>query len=195
MDFRLINLDCPACGSAMTAGPHDIIFLCVHCGSGAVLGNSKLEVIDSTALMPSPGHRAQVWRPGWSIEADVVVEDRLRTDGRNTAGWSARRRFIIPAFALRLKDLTQLSRALSEAIGTTGEVPKEPCLGGTMDLEDALVFIRYLIVGSEVERPDDLATVAVTISPVNHSIVALPFEESDGRLRCSISGTVVRNPR
>ena len=52
MDFHLINLDCPACGSAMTAGPHDIIFLCRHCGSGAVLGDSDLELVDRPLCYP-----------------------------------------------------------------------------------------------------------------------------------------------
>ncbi len=192
MDFHLINLDCPACGSAMAAGPHDILFLCPHCGSGAVLGNTKLDLVDSTALMPVPGRRARLWRPGWSIETDVLVNARRGTGGRVTPGWSGRRRFVIPAFPLALEDLTLLARALSSAAGATGEVPKEPCHGGTLDLVDALVFIRYLVVGSEVERPDDLATVKVEISPVSHRIVALPFEIAEGRLRCAVTGTVVR---
>ncbi|MEN8164154.1 MAG: hypothetical protein ABFS37_08495 [Acidobacteriota bacterium] len=192
MDFHLINLDCPACGSAMAAGPHDILFLCSHCGSGAVLGNTELELVDSTALMPVPGRRAMVWRPGWSIEANVIVQDRRRTGGRVTPGWSGLRRFVIPAFPLALEDLTPLARALSSNAGATGEVPKEPCQGGTLDLVDALVFVRYLIVGSEVEKPDNLATLKVEISPVSQRIVALPFELADGRLRCGVTGTVVR---
>ena len=90
--------------------------------------------------------------------------------------------------------MTPLALALSSAASTTGEVSKEPCHGGTLDLEDALVFIRYLIVGAEVERPDDLATVRVEITPVSHHIVALPFERGDGRLRCAVTGTVIREP-
>ncbi len=193
MSIHLINLDCPACGSAMAAGPHDIIFLCRHCGSGAVLGDTGLELVESTALLPVPGRRAMLWRPGWSIEADVLVDNRRRTGGRVTPGWSSLKKFVIPAFALDLQDLTPLALALSSAASTTGEVPKEPCHGGTLDLEDALVFIRYLIVGAEVERPDDLATVKVEISPVSHHIVALPFEKIDGRLRCAVTGTIVGN--
>ena len=176
----------------MTAGPHDIIFLCRHCGSGAVLGDTELELVESTALLPVPGRRAMLWRPGWSIEADVVVDDRRGIGGRVTPGWSSLRKFIIPAFSLDLQDLTPLARALSSAAGTTREVPKEPCQGGTLDLVDALVFIRYLIVGAEVERPDDLATVRVEISAVNHRIVALPFQKHDERLRCAVTGTIVR---
>ncbi len=192
MDFHLVNLDCPACGSAMAAGPNDILFLCAHCGSGAVLGDTGLDKVDSTALMPAPGRRAMLWRPGWSVEADVVVDDRRGFKGRVTPGWSGRRQFIIPAFPLALEDLTLLAGALSSAADTTGEVPKEPCLGGTLDLADTLVFIRYLIMGTEITKPDDLASVNIEISPISHRIVALPFEHADGRLRCAVTGTVVR---
>lgn len=191
MDFRLINLDCTACGSAMTAGPHDILFMCPHCGSGAVLGDSGLDLVDSSALLPTPGHRASLWRPGWSIEAEILVEDR-RSRGRVTPGWSGRRQFVIPAFPLPLEDLTLLARALSSASGATGEIPKEPCHGGRLDLVDAMVFIRYLVVGEEVQKPDHLSTVKVELSPVSHRIVALPFEHLDGRLRCAVTGTMVR---
>ncbi|RLE17534.1 MAG: hypothetical protein DRJ65_22650 [Acidobacteria bacterium] len=193
MTFHLINLDCPACGSAMSAGPHDIIFLCSHCGSGAVLGDTELELVESTALLPVPGRRATLWRPGWSIEAEVLVDERRGVGGRVTPGGSSLKNFIIPAFALDLQDLTPLAIALTSAASTTGEVPKEPCHGGTLDLEDALVFIRYLIVGAEVSRPDDLATVRVEVTPVSHHIVALPFERIDGRLRCAVTGTIVRD--
>ena len=192
MDFRLINLDCPACGSAMSAGPHDILFVCPHCSSGAILGETSLELIDSTALLPRPGFRAMLWRPGWWIEADVEITSRRDARGRVTPGWSESRTFVIPAFDLDLPDLTLLARDLSSASGTTGEVPREPCQGGTLALEDALVFIRYLLVGAEAKRPDDLAALKVEITPINHRIVALPFEELEGRLRCSVTGTVVR---
>jgi len=191
MDFRLINLDCPACGSAMNAGPHDILYVCQHCGSGAILGETELELIESTALLPTPGHRAMLWRPGWWIEADVSVQNRRDARGRVTRGWSEKRTFVIPAFALDLPDLTLLSRELSSVSGTTGEMPREPCQGGTLALEDALIFIHYLVTGAEVERPDDLATLNVEISPVSHRIVALPFDKREGRLCCSVTGTVI----
>ncbi len=192
MDFHLINLDCPACGSAMTAGPHDIIFLCGHCGSGAVLGEKGLDVVESAALLPVPGRHATLWRPGWLIEADVSVHERRTMGGRATPGWSQPRTFVIPAFFLSLEDMTPLALALSSATGTPREVPRKPCQGGTLALEDALIFIRYLVVGAEVSRPDDLASLTVEITPTKHRIVALPFEHIEGRLRCAVTGTVVR---
>ena len=91
-----------------------------------------------------------------------------------------------------LEDLTLLAGALSAAADTTGEVPKEPCQGGTLGLVDALVFIRYLIMGTEIIKPDDLASLNIEISPISHRIVALPFEHADGRLRCAVTGTIVR---
>ena len=64
MDFHLINLDCPACLeiSKFTLWEHDN--LTHQSGSGAVLGNTELNLVDSPALMPVPGRRATLWRPG-----------------------------------------------------------------------------------------------------------------------------------
>ena len=76
MVFRLVNLDCPACGSAMTGSSHDILFLCAHCGSGAILGSGGLTTVDSSALLPAPGRRAELWRPAWTIETDVTIDQR-----------------------------------------------------------------------------------------------------------------------
>ena len=53
MNLHLIGLDCPACGSAMAGEPHDVLFFCSHCGSGALLDPEGLETVESTALLPA----------------------------------------------------------------------------------------------------------------------------------------------
>ena len=99
----------------------------------------------------------------------------------------------MPAFALPLTDLVLLARALSEAAGSTGEVPREPIRGGTMAVADALTLARHIVVGEEVRQPDMLASVDVEIRETSHRLVAIPFEDGgDGRLRCAITGVVVR---
>ncbi|MCD4748145.1 MAG: hypothetical protein K8R59_02120 [Thermoanaerobaculales bacterium] len=193
MGFRLVNLDCAACGSAMTGGPHDILFLCTHCGTGALLGDDGIEKLKTTALLPASGRQAQVWKPGWSIDADVVVDHRLQIGGRRTPGWSGRYRYIIPAFPLPLPDLVLLARAVSAVSDTVDEVPRKPCRGGRLQLGDAMVFIRYLVVGAEVQQPDKLASVEVDITPVAHHLTALPFEIEGSFLRCAVTGVKVRN--
>ena len=191
MDFELVNLDCPSCGSAMQAAPRDILYLCAHCGSGAVLADSGLETVTSTALMPAPGRGARIWRPAWTIDADVVIGDRTRYGGRRTPDQSRRQTFVIPAFSMPLPDFTRLARALTAASGTTGEVPKEHCTGGTLHLEDAHTLIRYLVVGAEVQKPDTLASVRVELTPVAHRLTAVPFTRDGRFLTCSITGVKV----
>ncbi len=193
MDFRLVNLDCPACGSAMTGSSHDILFLCQHCGSGAVLQTDGLDTVESTALLPAPGHRAEVWRPAWTLEAKVDIDQRRLFGGQRTEDWSGRRTFVIPAFTLALTDLTLLARALTGVAHTTREVPKEPCHGGTLDLEDAQTLVRYLIVGEEAQKPDKLSTINVAVTPLAHRITALPFERDNDFLVCAITGVKVRS--
>lgn len=192
MSLRLAALDCPACGSAMAGEPQDMLFMCAHCGSGAILGNEGLETVESTALLPAPGRHARVWRPAWVVEAEVEVAERIRADGRPTEGSRGRRTFVVPAFELPLTDLVELCRALSEAAPTVGEVPREPIRGGTLSLADAQTLIRHVVVGDEVRKPDKLASVRVGVTETGHRLAAIPFEElPDGRLRCAVTGVTV----
>jgi len=192
VSLRLINLDCPSCGSAMRGEGLDTIFFCGHCGGAAVLDAEGLQTVDSTALLPPPGRHAQVWRPAWRIEVQARVHQRVRADGRQTPGWEGRKTFFIPAFDLSLDDMTRLSRALAEASETTAEVPREPIHGGTLSCEDALTLIRHILIGDEVRRSDMLASVVVDVHEVSQSLVALPFESGDGQLRCAVTGVTVR---
>jgi hypothetical protein len=193
MTLRLIGLDCPACGSAMRGDRHDVLFFCAHCGSGALLEEDGLQTVESTALLPSPGHHARIWKPAWVIEAEVTVDDRIRADGRHTQGWRDQMTFVMPAFPLPLEDLIRLARALSNAAGTVGEVPREPIRGGTLSMEDALTLVRHIVVGDEVRRSDMLASVEVTVDVAEQRLAAIPFEEVKGGLRCAVTGVTVRS--
>ncbi len=192
MNLHLIALDCPACGSAMGGGANDVIFFCQHCGSAALLEADGLEVMESTALLPAPGHHARFWKPAWYVEAEVTVGERIKHGGRRSGGWSSEKAFLVPAFRMSLVDLVTLARALSNTVGAVGEVPREPIRGGTLAFEDALVLARHIVVGDEVRKPDNLASIEVEITESTHRLAAIPFEDAgDGRLRCAITGVTV----
>lgn len=190
--LKLINLDCPSCGSAMNGEGLDTIFFCSHCGDAAVLDDEGIQTVESTALMPTPGRHPTVWRPAWRLEVEVQVGQRRLADGRETPGWAGRRVFYIPAFELHLSELSRLTVALSQAAGAPAEVPREPIRGGSLAHEDALVIVRHLLIGDEVRRSDMLASVEVDVHEVGVGLVALPFEGSDGQLRCAVTGVTVR---
>jgi len=191
MTVRLLPLGCPSCGSALRAEPLDIVFLCDHCGSGAVLADEGLSMLEATALLPTPGRRAELWRPAWIVEAHVRVSDRIRSDRRPTPGWEGDRTFVLPAFELPIVDLTRLALALGRAFGATGELPHEPVTGGVLGLDDALVLARHLVVGEEVRKPDMLASVEVAIEERAHRLAAIPFERSGDGLRCAVTGVTL----
>ena len=193
MSLHLVNLDCPSCGSAMSGEGLDTIFFCAHCGDAAVLDDEGLQTVESSALLPTPGRHANVWRPAWRIEVQVRVYQRVRADGRRTPDWEGRRIFYIPAFDLSLDDMTRLSRALAKVSETTREVPREPIHGGTLSVDDGLTLIRHLLIGDEVRRSDMLASVTVDLEEIAHGLVALPFEEANQRLRCAVTGVKVRS--
>ena len=192
MTLRLVSIDCPSCGSALHGEGLDTIFFCDHCGDAATLEDDGLQMVESTALLPSPGRHAREWRPAWLVEAEVTVSDRMRAKGRQSKGWQARRTFVIPAFATPLEDLTRIARALSEAVGETGEVPREPIHGGTLALDDAVTMIRHILIGNEVRKSDMLASLEVGIEVVESRLVAIPFEETTVGLKCAITGVTVR---
>ena len=192
MTLRLVSLDCPSCGSALRGEGLDTIFFCDHCGDAATLGEDGLEMVESAALVPAAGRSARTWRPAWLIEAEITVSERVRHKGRRSDGWQEQRTFVIPAFEIPLGDLTRIARALSEVIGETREVPREPIHGGTLGIDDAVTLIRHLVIGDEVRKSDMLASVMVDIEVVSSRLVAIPFETTDHGLRCSITGVTVR---
>ena len=191
MSLRLVRLDCVSCGSSLRGDPHDILFMCAHCGGGSVLGAEGLEAVESTALLPASGRRAQLWKPAWVLETEVEVSGRVRADGRPTDGSRGERRFIIPAFSLPLRSLRALARALSSSAREPGEVPRAPVPGGTLSLDDARTFARFLVVGEEVARRDTIASVEVEVLVLRYRLAALPFEQDGGELRCAVSGVKV----
>jgi hypothetical protein len=193
MTLRLVNLDCPSCGSAMRGEGFDTLFFCTHCGAAAVLAEGGLETVEGTALLPAPGRRAEVWRPAWRLDLEVNVHERVRADGRRTEGWQGRRVFFIPAFDLALGDLTRLASALAEVAEVVSEVPREPVHGGTLSVEDAVTLARHLLIGDEVHRSDMLASVVVDVDEVGRALVAVPFETVQGGLRCAVTGVTVRS--
>ena len=191
MNLRLVALDCPACGSAMRGEGEDTIFFCAHCGSAAVLEEEGLRMVESTAVLPTPGRRAELWRPAWLLETVVTVDQRIRFGGRRTDGWTDDRTFLVPAFPMPLNDLTRLTRALSGVPTEIREVPREPILGGRLGVEDAETVARHIVVGDEVRKRDQLASVEVVIEVKSHRLVALPFERVKGKLRCAVTGVTV----
>jgi len=195
MSLRLVNLDCPSCGSAMRGEGLDTIFFCGHCGGAAVLDDECLQTVDGTALLAAPGYHPRVWRPAWRLEVQVRVHHRVRADGRTTPDSEGRKTFYIPAIELSLADLTRLSRALSNVSEVGREVPKEPIHGGTLSVDDALMLVRHILVGDEVHRSDMLASVTVDIEEISRGLVALPFEEVERGLRCAVTGVVIPSAR
>jgi hypothetical protein len=191
MTLALVPLDCPTCGSAMRGEAWDVLFFCSHCGAAALLEADGLEPVVSTALLPAPGRAARVWRPAWVVDARVEVSDRVVAGGGRPTGWSDRRRFVIPAFELSLADRVRLARGLTTAGPEAGEVPREPVRGGTLRLADAVVLAQHLVVGDEVRRPDMLSSLTVTVDAEGHRLAAIPFEASNDRLRCAVTGIEV----
>ena len=126
------------------------------------------------------------------IEAEITVSERTRAGGHRTDGWRGTKTFVIPAFEMRLADLTRIMRAFAELGTELREVPRDPIHGGTLAVEDALTIIRHQLIGDEARRSDDLASVMVDIEVLSNRLVAMPWDPSKGKLTCSVTGVTVR---
>ena len=117
MILHLVSLDCPSCGSALQGEGLDTIFFCDHCGDAATLDEDGLHMVESSALLPSPGRSAREWRPAWLLEADVRVSDRVRAKGRRSEGLShlARVCRTNPALARHINN-DDLRRSVEDAV-------------------------------------------------------------------------------
>jgi predicted RNA-binding Zn-ribbon protein involved in translation (DUF1610 family) len=256
MSYALVRLSCPACGAAMRGEPFDVLFVCPSCGSGAVVEGKSLSRIPSAALAPARGRKAEVWKPGWLIEAKVGIAARETARGggifsaggrdpsflrqavldeiarkigggrgilgeilggiaagsqvegapvriaagaaggaRPQASGDARaraesdaRRFVVPAFELPLHALISLSIGYALAAIQIVDAPRETVTGGVLTLDDALALVLHRVIGAEVGKPDMLASLDVTLTPVAHSLIALPFERRGPALRCAVTG-------
>ncbi len=191
MTLLLVNLDCPSCGSALKGEHNDILFICTHCSTGAFIGDTGLEQINTTALLPTPGRHATSWRPAWLLETTVKIDQRWVAGSPPSGAAHYQRSFIIPAFDLPFSDLTTLTQALIRAESSVAEVPHEPIRGGTLSLADAETFIRHIVVGEEVHKSDMLISVMVDITINSHRLAALPFEKKGEQLACAVTGTKI----
>ena len=76
MTVKLTKLSCPKCGAALKGEPSDLLFTCPSCGSGAAIEEEGLQPVECVALLPARDRKADLWKPGWLIEASVEIAAR-----------------------------------------------------------------------------------------------------------------------
>lgn len=188
----LVPLECPSCGSGLTAGPWDVVFLCRHCGGGARLGPDGLLEVEAVALAASPGRTVTGWRPAWLLDTTVAIRDRVVAGGGRSPDRRGSRRFLVAAWDLPLADLVRLARAHAATAAGTGELMSDPIPGGRISVEDAVAVARHVVIGEEVQAPDQLTSLTVDLELERARLAAVPVEETADRCRCAVTGVGYR---
>lgn len=163
---ELIPMYCLKCQSPIPAGVDETVWVCSACGQGMLLDPDKGLVnleIHFTADLPQgvPGH------PYW-VSSGKVSANRTTFAGDQTremqAFWLEPRRFIIPAYALELEEITRLGVNLvrQPPVMTPASSPS-PFYPVVLMPEDVRPLVEFIVLSIEAERRDALKELTFTL--------------------------------
>ncbi len=134
----------------------------------------------------APGN--DLYKPFWLVSARVSIEERMagggafsglmsfflgdRSDSRAPAGEGI---FVLPAFPAPLAAVTELTRRYTEAVPELGERLGERLLGGCYDEADAHKLGHFVLIASEVDKPDTLQNLHYDIEFGDSRLLGVPF--------------------
>lgn len=192
--FELVPLDCTACGAPLAAGPTDLVFYCTACRSGFRHEPSvprHLAPVE-VAFVASPHRAAEGYAPFWMIPARVHLE---RSAGGGVfsglMGFLAGDRdgspagegtFVLPAFHLPIEQTVALALRYTEEFPLLDQLLGERLTGGTVSPEDARKLAHYVLIASEVRKPDVLKDLDYRLDLDEPRLLGVPWlRAGDGR--------------
>jgi hypothetical protein len=214
-EVRLVPLDCPSCGAALTAREQDVVYYCSGCRNGYRLADpdatGSRPLTRDALLAPvevrfvaAPHTAVTTHLPFWLLPARVLIHERLTgsatvngllraflgADG-GAAGTPDAAYFVIPAFALPLATAVELTRRYSAALPGLGQRLGERLLGGSLSARDAQKLAHYALIATEVARPDLLRALRYEIHFGEPCLLGVPFVEREGQLVDACFGVAV----
>jgi len=191
-EFQLVLLDCPSCGAPIRSSGDDVVYYCTACRNGYrfEIETSQLQPVE-VSFVATPAQQADEYRPFWLLPAKVQMQERSATGGGFSGllgfflGRSSGPResgegtFVIPAFQAPLDVVTQLSQSYTQALPSLGERLGERLCGGRYGVEDAQKLAHYVLIASEVGRPDTLTQLRYEIDFGQPRLLGVPFIRRD----------------
>lgn len=185
--FDLVPLDCAACGAALAAEPDDAVFYCTACHSGfrfdpgARRGLAPVEV----AFVADPRRSAEGHLPFWSLPARVeltvreasggAVRKLIRFFGGGESADATDVTFVLPAFRLPIADAVQVALRYTRELPALDQLLGERLTGGVHDVDDAVKMAHYVLVASEVRKPDTLKELDYRLTPGTPGLLGVPW--------------------
>jgi hypothetical protein len=202
MEFELVALDCPSCGAPIAAEGEDVVYYCTACRNGYRFDPEESRLVPvEVAFVSLPQVSADLYKPFWLVSARVSIEERQaaggafsglmsfflgdRSDSSTPAGEGI---FAIPAFPAPLTAVTELTRRYTEALPKLGERLGERLLGGCYDEADAHKLAHFVLIATEVDKPDTLQDLRYDIEFGGSRLLGVPFVRRGGILVDAIFG-------
>lgn len=164
---RLTPLACLKCAAPVTAGVHEVAWVCGTCGQGHLLDEEKglltLDVFFNQNIPPG-----KTGRPFWVALGQVRLEDRITYKGNEGRAaqefWSAPRLFYVPAWECSLDEVLQMGSYLLRTPERMQPGSPAPFLPVTTPPGDLQALAEFMIVSLEAERRDALKTILFKVS-------------------------------
>jgi|GEM_PF-388329 hypothetical protein len=182
--MKLLELRCPVCARPLSAENDDLVVACAHCHSPIALDEEQgLRVMEIRYAAPEADAQVVSWLPMWLFQGQVSLH-RRETQGRDKTQdaerfWSTPRYFYIPAWAMTLRTIEQLSMPMLArqpvfrpvAENQPGEIPLQPAV---LSAADAEKLAEFLVLEMEAQRDDWLKTIAFDVTLGAPALWALP---------------------
>jgi hypothetical protein len=155
---ELVPLLCLRCSAPIPAQPEEVAWVCVQCGQGNLLDETKglapLDIHYSASLAPQA-----IGKPFWTAHGRVVLE-RDTFKGRKLKEaekfWEDPRRFCIPAYQCSMDFLiSQGKKMLFQTVEILegNPAPFDPVV---LSLKDVQSAAELMVIAIEAERKDML---------------------------------------
>lgn len=189
VEFELVALDCPSCGAPIAAEGEDVVYYCTACRNGYRFDPEERRLVAvEVAFVSLPQVSVDLYKPFWLVSARVSIEERLAAGGAfsglmsfflgdksDSLAPAGEGTFAIPAFPAPLDAVTELTRRYTEALPKLGERLGERLLGGCYDEADAHKLAHFVLIASEVDKPDTLQNLRYEIEFGDSRLLGVPF--------------------
>ena len=202
MEFRLVALDCPSCGAPIAAEGEDVVYYCTACRNGYRFDPAERHLVAvEVAFVSLSQVSVDLYKPFWLVSARVSIEERMAAGGAFSGLMSfflgdrsgslaptGEGIFAIPAFPAPLAAVIELTRRYTEALPELGERLGERLLGGCYDEADAHKLAHFVLIATEVDRPDTLQDLRYDIEFGEMRLLGVPFVRKGETLADALFG-------
>src|SRR5438093_10150013 len=178
--IQLVTLRCPQCNSDFKIGNNTIFLYCASCGSGYEVMEDKLQQIP--VYFALHGETQNSFQPFWAFESRIHITNRDSKGSGHPRGLLSLfeqrgvLRLYVPAFLEDLNSKTPKALELSYQQPELRFIQRQPELNGvTVSQKSAEKIADYLVIGSEVEQPDNLRNIEFQLTLEKACLIAISF--------------------